>query len=111
IYAELDENSNKFWEGEVDGGAVHYRWGRVGDKGQAKTKQFSDPYTAKHERDKMVKKKILKGYTHQRTVGAAGGAAPVTNVGKIAREQIDHGGDPETQQLIDFLVKRNVHAI
>lgn len=109
IYTTLEENSNKFWEGERKGPAVSYRWGRVGEAGGASTKHLGSDDQAQRDLDRTAAAKLKKGYTHQATVG---GAAPVTgSLGAIARQQIRHGSCAETGKLIDFLVKRNIHAI
>ena len=110
IYAEVAENSNKFWQAERDGAQVTYTWGRVGESGQSKTKAFGDATAAEKDLRKMEAQKLRRGYTRAQTVDGAKAQAP-TNLGRIAREQIKHGNDPEVMRLIDFLVQRNVHAI
>src|SRR4051812_44066989 len=107
IYAALQENSNKFWEGERSGSSVTYRWGRIGEAGQQTTKSFANEDKAQRDLDKVAGSKLAKGYTHQQTVGGSAAAPVVGNLGAIARKQIDHGDCAETRKLIDFLVKRN----
>lgn len=111
IYTTLEENSNKFWEGERTGSTVTFRWGRVGEAGQSTVKQFSDDDRAQRELDKIAGSKLRKGYTHQATVGGSASAPVAGNLAAIAKTQIRHGDCSETRKLIDFLVKRNIHQI
>jgi parallel beta-helix repeat protein len=55
-------SSHKFWEVQVDGTDVTTRWGRVGTKGQSKTKSHADSESAQRDADKQAKKKQAKGY-------------------------------------------------
>lgn len=110
IYTELDENSNKFWHITQDGSDVTTVWGRVGEAGQTKVKSFPSSYEAEDFYAKKIHEKERKGYTIQRTVGAAPTRVTNTNLGAIARKQIEHT-EPETAKLIEFLVTRNIHAI
>lgn len=112
IYTELAENSNKFWNVEQKGNEVTTTWGRVSDKDktQSKTKTFPDEFAAQKFFESKCAEKERKGYTIQHTIGAAPQKAS-GNLGAIARKQIEHNGDSETAKLIDFLVKRNIHAI
>ncbi len=57
-----DGGSNKFWEGHVDGSALHLRWGRIGTNGQSKTKPFADAPSAERELQKLVTEKLRSGY-------------------------------------------------
>lgn len=111
IFADLTANSNKFWEGERRGFELHIRWGRIGEAGQSTVKHFPSDDKAQRELDKVAASKLRKGYTHQATVGGSQAAPVAGNLGAIARKQIAHGNCAETRKLIDFLVKRNIHAI
>lgn len=109
IYTDLNANNNKYWDIELDGSTVVTRWGRVGTpSGQTKHFSFGDDDAARKFFDRKIKEKMKKGYTKQRTVATSGGS---TNVQVAAKVKIEHAGDKETSQLIDFLVKRNVHQI
>ncbi|QEG20675.1 DUF5724 domain-containing protein [Mariniblastus fucicola] len=55
--------SNKFWEIELTGESVVTTWGRIGSKGQTKTKSFASEDKAKEAFEKMIKDKTGKGYT------------------------------------------------
>lgn len=109
IYTDLVANNNKYWDIERNGSDVVTRWGRVGaTSGQTKHFSFGDDDSAIKFFDKKVREKEKKGYTKQRTVATSGGA---THVSVAAKVKIDHAGDTETSQLIDFLVRRNIHQI
>lgn len=71
-YEFVEGKSSKFWEIELDGSQVTTRWGRIGSKGQAKTKDLDSPEAAQKEYDKLVKSKTKKGYQE---VGAPPAAA------------------------------------
>lgn len=108
IYTDLVANNNKYWDIELDGTTVITRWGRVGaTSGQSKSFSFGDDSAAQKFFDKKIKEKAKKGYSKQRTVASSGESVSVA----VPKVQITHGGDKETSQLIDFLVKRNIHQI
>ena len=112
IYTELGENSNKFWNGSVEGTVCKTNWGRVGDIGQSKDYQCGNTWSAENKLQSLVRSKLRKGYTRQLTVSS--GTTTVhspTNIKSVAASQIKHGGDKETIELINFLVARNIHAI
>ena len=54
--------SHKFWEICVDGTDVIVQFGRIGNKPQIRTKPFATAEEAKKEKEKMVEKKLGKGY-------------------------------------------------
>ncbi len=54
--------SNKFWEIERQGDSIVTVWGRIGSKGQTKTKTFADAGKAKQAIEKMISDKTGKGY-------------------------------------------------
>jgi predicted DNA-binding WGR domain protein len=57
-----DDKSSKFWEIEVAGKAHTVRYGRIGTKGQVKTKEFESEAKAQASADKLHKEKLKKGY-------------------------------------------------
>lgn len=61
-YEFKEGSSNKFWEIEIDGTEVTTKWGRIGSKGQSKTKDHGSDEKAQKEYDKLVKEKTKKGY-------------------------------------------------
>lgn len=66
---ELSEGtSNKFWEVAQEGVSLTTRWGRIGSKGQEKTKTFPSPEAAKIEYGRIIAEKVREGY---REIGAA----------------------------------------
>lgn len=61
-YELSDGKSHKFWVIQVEGEDVSTRWGRIGTKGQAKTKSLGSPDAARSEADKQIRAKTKKGY-------------------------------------------------
>ena len=61
-YEFKDEKSEKFWEIALSGVDVTVRYGRIGTKGQMKTKSFADEAKAEAHRAKAVGEKMAKGY-------------------------------------------------
>jgi uncharacterized protein (TIGR02996 family) len=57
-----DAKSNKFWNIELTGKSFTVTFGRVGSKGQTKTKKFKTEAAAQKEYDKLIKEKLKKGY-------------------------------------------------
>lgn len=108
IFTDLTNNNNKYWVAEISGTTVTYKWGRVGDdRGQTTIKTYTSDATAQTNFEKKVAEKLKKGYTRQMTVEDN---RPIS-VAYVAKVQIDHSQDKETADLIDFLVKRNIHQI
>jgi DNA ligase 1 len=62
-YFECQEGtSNKFWEVGVVGTKLTVRWGRIGSKGQSKTKTLPSSDAAWAERDSLIESKLSNGY-------------------------------------------------
>ena len=57
-----DSTSNKFWEVDVKSKTLNVTFGKIGTKGQSKTKDFATPENAKAEMEKLIKEKTGKGY-------------------------------------------------
>jgi predicted DNA-binding WGR domain protein len=57
-----DGDTHKFWEIAVDGARHTVTFGRMGTKGQAKTKTFASPAAAEKDADALVRSKLAKGY-------------------------------------------------
>ena len=110
IKTEADVNSNKFWEAIInDDNSVNCRWGRVGVNGQSKTFYGGQSYV-----DKKIKEKEKKGYRQARVTANTGSASTVVGGGTLvaaAKTQIKHSNCPITANLIDMLVKANIHQI
>lgn len=64
----VEGTSSKFWEIEVSDSSHTVTFGRIGTKGQSKTKELSSSSAAAADAAKLVKEKTGKGY---REVGAA----------------------------------------
>lgn len=111
IYTELNENSNKFWHIVMNDSSVTTHWGRVGDNGSTLTKTFLSTIEAERFYTRKISEKERKGYTLQKTFGASPTIVDKGNLAVIAHKQIEHGNCDETRKLIDFLVRRNIHAI
>lgn len=61
-FVYTDGSSRKFWEISVSGNNLTVRFGRIGAKGQEKTKTFGSPALAATEQDKLIAEKRNKGY-------------------------------------------------
>ena len=57
-----DEQSNKFWEVQVQGKTLRVNFGRMGTEGQSKSKAFANPQQATAEMEKLIREKTAKGY-------------------------------------------------
>ena len=57
-----DGDKNKFWKGSVSNATVTIRFGKVGSKGQARSKDFDDPQKAILFLESKKNEKIKKGY-------------------------------------------------
>lgn len=75
-----DERSSKFWEIEQEGSSVTTRWGKIGAKGQTKTKDFGAEEKAAAQLAKQVAAKVKKGYAE---IGE--GAAPPKTGAKASK--------------------------
>jgi predicted DNA-binding WGR domain protein len=62
--------SNKFWQIEVHGPCLTVHFGRIGSKGQAKTKEFDSPEAAARACDDLIAQKMKKGYVERPSVTA-----------------------------------------
>jgi predicted DNA-binding WGR domain protein len=58
----IEGTSSKFWEGQVNGLELTIRFGRIGSRGQLKTKSFATPGDAERELSVLVAEKKKKGY-------------------------------------------------
>jgi len=56
------KSGGKFWAVEVDGTSLTTTWGKVGDSGSSKTKEFADEAAAVKEAEKLMKAKEKGGY-------------------------------------------------
>jgi len=112
VKTDVNANNNKFWVGKLyDDDTLETSWGRVGDKGQAKT------YVAGGKRmlDKKRREKERKGYSEidivSNTSGhVSGKVIQKESLSKVAKDQIQTKS-PETKQLIEYLAQVNVHNI
>jgi predicted DNA-binding WGR domain protein len=58
----MKDGSAKFWQIEQRGRDVELSWGRIGTKGQTKTKPFSTQREARNEHDRAIAEKLAEGY-------------------------------------------------
>ncbi|MBW2735708.1 MAG: WGR domain-containing protein [Deltaproteobacteria bacterium] len=79
-YEYRDAKSHKFWEITLAGTEVTTRWGRVGAKGQTKTKSYADEEAAAKDAEKQTRSKTKKGYVE---TGDDDAVAPLS--GYVAR--------------------------
>ncbi len=62
-YVELHTGSHgKFWEVQVRDCTYTVRFGRIGTEGQTMAKDFATPERARYEGERMLKKKLDRGY-------------------------------------------------
>ena len=124
LKSDLCKNNNKFWDiYEHDDCTVITKWGRVGDVGQSKPKDFPSQDAAATFFDKKCKEKERSGrngeiaYRPANIVGDGG--APVkqdskvvanTRLKDIATKQIKTN-NPIVTKLITYLTKVNAHNI
>lgn len=63
MYLELkNEHSQKFWEIIRSGNTHTVRFGRIGTRGQSRTKSFQDEVSASKDFERLVREKTAKGY-------------------------------------------------
>ena len=60
-----DGTSHKFWEVAREGSEMTTRWGKVGAKGQSKTKTFDSGEKAAAETAKIISQKVKEGYVEK----------------------------------------------
>ena len=53
-----DDKSYKFWNIELQGSSYTVHFGRIGTKGQAKTKDFPSPEAARQAYEKIIAEKL-----------------------------------------------------
>jgi uncharacterized protein (TIGR02996 family) len=58
----VDDDSYKFWNIELAGTGYTVTYGRIGTKGQSKTKDFGTPAAAQKAYDKIIRDKLSEGY-------------------------------------------------
>ena len=115
IYVEVGENSNKVWRGSIkDDGSFLAEWGRVGNTLQSKNYRLGSVNLARNKFERTKRQKLSKGYTEAQLID---GDTKQTTIIKpeeleaIASQQIQHGKDPRSKELIRYLVKSNIHQI
>jgi DNA ligase-1 len=59
------EMESKFWEISVEGSSYTVKYGKLGTKGQEKTKSFSSEAAAQRESDDLIAEKTGKGYVEK----------------------------------------------
>jgi predicted DNA-binding WGR domain protein len=62
FFTYQDDNSDKFWEIEVDSEEQKVKYGRTGTRGQTKTKIYETPEHCNSDSIKLINEKIRKGY-------------------------------------------------
>jgi uncharacterized protein (TIGR02996 family) len=58
----VDDESYKFWNIELAGTGYTTTWGKIGTKGQSKSKDFGTNEAAQKAYDKIIKEKLAEGY-------------------------------------------------
>ena len=107
-------NNYKYWNAKLyDDGNWTAEWGRVGCENPDSGTWNESNKTM----DSVVRSKIKKGYSHQKTIGEAvaqGGSGSVvknTDLHAIARAQLLKSSSPVLDRLIKRFVDANVHKI
>lgn len=115
IYVEVDENSNKVWRGSLkNDGTFIAEWGRVGSSLQCKHHYLGSVALARDKFERTKRQKIRKGYTEAQVVSSDNQQTTIITpeeLEAIAAQQIEHGRDPRSKELIRYLVKSNIHQI
>jgi predicted DNA-binding WGR domain protein len=55
-------NANKFWNVNIQGDSVEFKWGRIGTAGQSIEKEFSSVVEARTAAFKKINEKTREGY-------------------------------------------------
>ena len=84
-YEYHDAKSSKFWEITLADDSHTVRYGRVGTKGQSKTKDFKSAAAAQAAAQKLIGQKTGKGY-EAADGGGGGGAAPAAKAGAAPKK-------------------------
>ena len=115
IYVEVDQNSNKVWQGNVyNDGTLIVEWGRVGYQLQRRVYTLKSLALAQSKLARTRRQKIRKGYTEAQLVNPGKQiefAVKESELETIAAKEIEHGKDPRAKQLIRYLVAVNIHNI
>src|SRR3954463_6521615 len=74
VFAE--GSSHKFWTIAVEGSSHTVHFGRVGTKGQVKTKEFADDAAAFIAAERLIAEKVGKGYVAEGTATPPPAPAP-----------------------------------
>jgi len=124
IKSDIRNNNNKFWYITLfDNNSITTQYGRVGDSGQSRTKDFSSQMAASSFFDKKCKEKERNGRNGEiayRPLNVIEGAGVVKTPSKnvdqsrlkeIAKKQIKTKGNPIVTKLIEYLTKVNAHNI
>src|SRR5574343_521433 len=109
ILTDAINNNNKFWEYEISGNTITYRWGRVGTTGQSKTEISSSPESTAQSK---ASSKVKKGYVKLDVVSNV--VSPTTNQTSVDKQIIQNeaikqfcpdGTDPVLMTLVNRLVE------
>jgi poly [ADP-ribose] polymerase 2/3/4 len=107
-------NNYKYWNAKLyDDGNWTAEWGRVG----CENPDSGTWNESKKTLDSVVKSKIKKGYSHQKTIGEAvvssgsGTMVKNTDLHAIAKAQLVKSSSPVLDRLIKRFVDANVHKI
>lgn len=98
-YENTSGKHNKFWEVSSVGSRLTMHWGRIGTKGQTKTKSFPTGRDATYAGLKMIQDKLDGGYHYVR----AGQGAAARPAGKKAGTRRGKSSSGESHSLWVFL--------
>lgn len=83
----VDDQAYKFWNIELSGSGYTVAWGRIGTKGQSKTKDFGTAAAAQKAYDKIIAEKLSEGYVEITP------PAPTTTTDNVLEKAIAHDFD------------------
>ena len=81
-----DKKSHKFWEISFDATSITVRWGRMGTKGQSRTKAVANPET---EAEKKIKAKVKKGYVAVKDEGVLEAEPPKVDTNEAPVKSVE----------------------
>lgn len=109
ILADIENNNNKFWEADLnEDGSINIRYGRVGKNPQ--TTNYGPSSQGEKDFLKKIAAKKKKGYTEAKVISSTK-TVEQTGLTKIAKSQIRISGGQIVSDLVERLVKENIHKI
>lgn len=98
------ESSNKFWEIRVRGNRCEVRFGRIGKRGQSRSRELPSPAEARAAAERSVAQKLRKGYR------AVDSSDATQRRGSRARNQ-NRRTLPKVEDLIQSIFAGDIDAV